>query len=72
MITRLPGLVTVSTSDLSKEELDLIGEKIGEATNAALQQLKQMRITKAQSLMADIDRADGQHRPPSADNPRAR
>lgn len=55
MITRLPGLVTVSTSDLSKEELDLIGEKIGEATNAALQQLKQMRITEGESLMADID-----------------
>jgi uncharacterized protein (TIGR00255 family) len=55
MITRLPGLVTVSTSDLSKSELDLLGEKIGEATSAALQQLKQMRITEGQSLMADID-----------------
>jgi len=29
MITRLPGLVTISTSDLSKEEFDLIGKKIG-------------------------------------------
>jgi uncharacterized protein (TIGR00255 family) len=55
MITRLPGLVTVSTSDLSRTELDLLGEKIGEATNTALQQLKQMRITEGQSLMADID-----------------
>jgi uncharacterized protein (TIGR00255 family) len=55
MITRLPGLVTVSTSDLSKSELDLLGEKIGEATNTALQQLRQMRITEGQSLMADID-----------------
>ena len=55
MVTRLPGLVTISSSDLSKEELDLIGEKIGEATDTAVKQLKQMRITEGQSLMADID-----------------
>jgi uncharacterized protein (TIGR00255 family) len=55
MITRLPGLVTISTSDLSKEEFDLIGKKIGEATDVAMAQLKQMRITEGQSLMADID-----------------
>jgi len=55
MITRLPGLVTISTSDLSKEELDLIGEKIGEASEAAIAQLKQMRVTEGKSLMADID-----------------
>jgi uncharacterized protein (TIGR00255 family) len=55
MITRLPGLVTFSTSDLSKDELDLIGEKIGEASEAAMAQLKQMRITEGQSLMADVD-----------------
>jgi len=56
MITRLPGLVTISNTDLSVEELDLIGQKIGQATDAALAQLKQMRITEGQSLMADIDR----------------
>ena len=55
MITRLPGLVTISTSDLSKEELDLIAEKIGEASEAAMAQLRQMRITEGQSLMADMD-----------------
>ena len=55
MITRLPGLVTISTSDLSKEESDLIGEKIGEASEAAIAQLKQMRVTEGKSLMADID-----------------
>ena len=55
MITRLPGLVTISASDLSKEELDLIGERIGEASEAAMAQLKQMRITEGNSLMADID-----------------
>lgn len=56
MITRLPGLVTVSSSDLSKEELELIGQKLGEATEAAVTQLKQMRMSEGQSLMADIDR----------------
>jgi len=55
MITRLPGLVTISTSDLSKEESDLIGKKIGEASEAAIAQLKQMRVTEGKSLMADID-----------------
>jgi uncharacterized protein (TIGR00255 family) len=56
MITRLPGLVTVSTSDLSPDEQNLISQKMGEATGIALGQLKQMRITEAQSLMRDIDR----------------
>src|SRR5438094_8376894 len=46
MITRLPGLVAVSTSDLSAEESDLIARKIDEATSGALVQLKQMRITE--------------------------
>jgi len=55
MITRLPGLVTISTSDLSSEEQSLIGQKIGEATAAALTQLRQMRITEGRSLMEDID-----------------
>jgi uncharacterized protein (TIGR00255 family) len=55
MITRLPGLVTISGSDLSAEETDLIGRKLGEATDLALAQLTQMRITEGQSLMSDID-----------------
>ncbi|HYR89804.1 MAG TPA: YicC/YloC family endoribonuclease [Terriglobia bacterium] len=56
MVTRLPGLVTVSTSDLAPEELELIGRKLGEATEVAVAQLKQMRVTEGQSLMEDIDR----------------
>jgi uncharacterized protein (TIGR00255 family) len=56
MVTRLPGLVTISTNDLSGEELDLIRGKLGEATDAALDQLTKMRINEGQSLMADIDR----------------
>jgi uncharacterized protein (TIGR00255 family) len=56
MITRLPGLVTVSSSDLSKEELALIEQKLADATDAAVAQLRQMRITEGQSLIADVDR----------------
>ena len=56
MITRLPGLVTISSSDLSTEEAKLIEQKLEEATNTAVDQLKQMRITEGQALMADIDR----------------
>jgi uncharacterized protein (TIGR00255 family) len=55
MVTRLPGLVTISSSDLSKEEIDLIGQKLGEATDTAVEQLKQMRITEGKALMADIE-----------------
>src|SRR5262249_60859451 len=56
MVTRLPGLVTISSSDLSTEEVSLIEQKLREATDTALDQLKRMRITEGQSLMADIDR----------------
>jgi uncharacterized protein (TIGR00255 family) len=56
MMTKLPGLVSISTSDLSEDEIRLIGQKVGEATDNAAAQLRQMRITEGQSLMADIDR----------------
>jgi uncharacterized protein (TIGR00255 family) len=55
MVTRLPGLVTISGSDLSSEETELIGQKLAEATDLALAQLRQMRITEGQALMSDID-----------------
>jgi uncharacterized protein (TIGR00255 family) len=56
MITRLPGLITISTSDLLPGEVAAIGHKLAEATETALNQLKQMRIVEGQALMADIDR----------------
>jgi TIGR00255 family protein len=55
MVTRLPGLVTVSTSDLSPHEVDLISQKLGEATDMAISQLREMRTTEGRSLIADID-----------------
>src|SRR5206468_11189299 len=56
MITRLPGLVTLSASDLSSEEIAHIGQKLEQATDRAVTQLRQMRLTEGQSLMEDIDR----------------
>ena len=56
MVTRLPNLVSVSTSDMTNEEIELIGKTIGEATDRAADQLRQMRIAEGQALMADIDR----------------
>jgi uncharacterized protein (TIGR00255 family) len=56
MLARLPGLITVSGGDLSKEELDIISGKLVEAADVAIAQLREMRITEGQSLMADIDK----------------
>lgn len=56
MVSRLPGLISVSTSDLSKEELALISQKLGEAAEGAVAQLRQMRINEGRSLMEDVDR----------------
>ncbi len=56
MITRLPGLISVSTSDIGGDEMDLIARKLGEGLDAALSQLRQMRITEGQALIGDIDR----------------
>src|SRR5262249_48273014 len=55
MVSRLPNLVSVSTSDMTAEEIELVGQTIGEAASRAADQLRQMRITEGQSLMADID-----------------
>jgi len=56
MLAKLPGLVTVSTADMSQDDLDFIARKLGEATDNAAGQLRQMRIAEGQSLTADIDR----------------
>ena len=56
MITRLPGLVSISTSDLSTEDVALIGQKLGDAVDVAVAQLTEMRLTEGRSLMEDIDR----------------
>jgi uncharacterized protein (TIGR00255 family) len=48
-------LEMISTSDLTADELGMISRKIGEATDSAIHQLRQMRTTEGQSLMTDID-----------------
>jgi uncharacterized protein (TIGR00255 family) len=72
MITRLPGLVTVSTSDLSSDELELIAQKLGEATDSALAQLKQMRITEGPGVDRRCGSPDRYCRSPAADDTRPR
>lgn len=56
MVTRLPGLVSVSSSDLSSDELELIGAKLGEAADTAIAQVREMRTIEGQSLLADVER----------------
>jgi len=56
MVTRLPNLLSVSASDMTSDEIHLIGQKIGEATDVTAEQLRQMRISEGQSLLEDIDR----------------
>jgi uncharacterized protein (TIGR00255 family) len=55
IITRVPGLVATSNMDLLNEEVELITEKLAEATDAAIAQLTAMRVTEGQSLLADLD-----------------
>jgi uncharacterized protein (TIGR00255 family) len=55
MLSKLPALVSVSTSDLTAEEIELIGSRIGEATDAAAAQLRNMRIAEGQALTEDLD-----------------
>jgi len=55
MLSRIPGLITTATAELKPEEHELIGNKLDEATDAAIRQLSEMRVVEGQSLMADID-----------------
>jgi uncharacterized protein (TIGR00255 family) len=55
MLARLPGLIAVSGTDLNSEEMDLISRKLGEAADAAIQKLREMRAVEGRSLMEDID-----------------
>ena len=64
MLARLPNLITVNSGDLTPEEIELIGRKLGEAADAAIKQLREMRIVEGKSLMEDIDKritAIGRH-----------
>jgi uncharacterized protein (TIGR00255 family) len=56
MLARLPGLITVSGTDLKTEEQQLIEQKLAEATDTAIRQLSTMRVVEGRTLMEDIDR----------------
>jgi uncharacterized protein (TIGR00255 family) len=55
VLSRIPGLITVSDSDLTSQELALIGAAIDGAAAKACQKLAEMRELEGQALMRDID-----------------
>jgi uncharacterized protein (TIGR00255 family) len=59
MLSRVPGLIAVTGSDLQPAELELIGKKLDEAAGEAVRKLTDMRMLEGNSLMEDIDRRLG-------------
>jgi uncharacterized protein (TIGR00255 family) len=55
VLSRIPGLITVSDSDLTPQELALIGAAIDGSAAKACQKLAEMRSIEGQTLMRDID-----------------
>lgn len=55
MLSKVPGLITISNTDLDDQELAMIGGKLDEAADAAMGKLQEMRILEGQSLMQDIE-----------------
>jgi len=59
MLSRVPGLISVSGTDLLPEEMEIIGKKLNEATGDAVRKLAEMRVIEGKSLMTDIERRLG-------------
>jgi uncharacterized protein (TIGR00255 family) len=55
VLSRIPGLITISDSDLTSQELALIGAAVDGAAAKACQKLSEMRSLEGQTLMRDID-----------------
>jgi len=55
VLSRIPGLITVSDSDLTPQELALIGAAVDGSAAKACQKLSEMRTIEGQALMRDID-----------------
>ena len=55
MLSRIPGLIAVSDSGLSPEELALIGSAVDNSTAEACRKLAGMREIEGKTLMRDID-----------------
>jgi len=54
-LSRIPGLVTVSDSDLSQEELSRIAAAVDASAGEACRKLSHMRRAEGETLMRDID-----------------
>ena len=54
-LSRIPGLVSVSDSDLSQEELSQIAAAVDASAGEACRKLAEMRRIEGQTLMRDID-----------------
>jgi uncharacterized protein (TIGR00255 family) len=54
-LSRIPGLVTMSDSDLTQEELSLIAAAVDSSASEACRKLSQMRRAEGETLMRDID-----------------
>jgi len=59
MLSRFPGLISVSGTDLLPEEMEIIGKKLNEATGESVRKLAEMRVIEGKSLMTDIERRLG-------------
>jgi len=59
MLSRVPGLISVSGTDLLPEEMEMIGKKLNEATGESVRKLAEMRVIEGKSLMTDIERRLG-------------
>jgi len=59
MLSRVPGMIAVSGTDLLPEVMERIGSKLGEAAGEAVRKLLEMRVIEGKSLMSDIDRRLG-------------
>ena len=55
MLSKIPGLVSVSDSDWSAQELSLLSAALDEAATEACRKLAEMRTIEGQTLMRDID-----------------
>jgi uncharacterized protein (TIGR00255 family) len=55
MLSKIPGLVSISDSDLTEQELGIIAAGLDGAAAEACRKLSQMRRTEGQTLMRDIE-----------------
>jgi uncharacterized protein (TIGR00255 family) len=55
MLSRIPGLIAISGTDLKADELAQIGTALDAATSEACRKLSEMRVIEGQSLLKDIE-----------------